>query len=291
MIAQRPVWKESEDGLPDRQRGWKVLHVDVADLGALSLERCYNGLYVCFWCEGRPLGHCELLATDLPLSRAQARNLVVRVIAPSVHAYLQSLPAEARDRSATPAASHEEPLKRLSEIWRNEGLPRSTESVSLVICTRNRPRQLEECLRSIAALSLQPSEIIVVDNGSSTGETKRVATNWANVRYVCEPRPGLDCARNAGVRCASGSVIAFTDDDAILSADWLAHLTAAFRDVRVAAASGLVFPAALRTPAQLLFEFDFGGFNRGYEPRLHGADFVRHSGRKAAAVWNICVGC
>jgi GT2 family glycosyltransferase len=299
MIAQRPASNESEDGLSDRQGGWKVLHIDIADAGALSLESCYDGLYVCFWCEGRPLGHCELLATDLPLSQAQTRNLIARVTAPTVHAYLQSLSTEARDGSAASLASsvasslaiHDEPLKRLSEIWRNEGLPRSTENVSLVVCTRNRPLQLEQCLRSIAALSLQPSEIIVVDNGSSTGETKRLATSWANVRYVCEPRPGLNRARNAGVRCASGSVIAFTDDDVILSANWLSHLTAAFRDVRVAAASGLVFPAALRTPAQRLFEFDFGGFNRGYEPRLHGPDFVRHSGRKAAPVWNICVGC
>lgn len=265
--------------------------MDVADVGALSLESCYDGLYACFWHEGRPLGHCKLLATDLPLSQAQARNLVVRVTAPAIHAYLASQPTEVRDGSLPSIANYETPLKRLSAVWRKEAFPRQTENISLVICTRNRPRQLEECLRSVAALSLQPSEVIVVDNGSSTEETKRVATGWPNVRYVWEPRPGLDRARNAGIRCASGSVIAFTDDDVILSASWLSHLAAAFRDVRVAAASGLVFPAELRTPAQLLFEFDFGGFNRGYEPRLQGPDFVRKPVWKAAPVWNICVGC
>jgi GT2 family glycosyltransferase len=281
MIVQRPAWKESESSLPDRRGGWKILHIDVAEVGALSLEPCYDGLYLSFWHAGRPVGHCELVASELPLSVTQARNLLARVTAPAVHAYL----------SGRSAISQPEPLKGLSEIWRNESVPQATEKVSLVICTRNRPLQLEQCLRSVAALRLQPSEVIVVDNGSSTEETRRVATGWANVRYVSEPRPGLDRARNAGVRSASGSIIAFTDDDVIVSDEWLSQLTAAFRDDRVAAASGLVFPAELRTPAQLLFEFDFGGFNRGYEPRLCSPDFVQNSGRKAAPVWNICVGC
>jgi cellulose synthase/poly-beta-1,6-N-acetylglucosamine synthase-like glycosyltransferase len=290
MIALRSASSESEEDLSDRQRGWKILHVDVADVGDLSLESCYDGLYICFWYEGRPLGHCQLSASDLPLSQTQARSLAVRVTAPAVHAYLRPISSEVCHSSAPPVATYKGPLKRLSESWRRDGAPRGTENISLVICTRNRPVQLERCLRSVAALNLQPLETIVVDNGSSSGETRRVATSWQHVRYVWEPCLGLGRARNAGIRTALSPLIAFTDDDIVVSPDWLSHLARALEDPRVTAASGLVLPAELRTKAQILFEHGFGWFNQGYEPRLIGPEFIHAWGRKAAPVWSICAG-
>jgi GT2 family glycosyltransferase len=76
----------------------------------------------------------------------------------------------------------------------------------------------------------------------------------------------------------------------VLTRDWLLHLVDALRDARVTAASGLVFPGELRTPAQIIFEHGFGGFHQGYVPALYGPDFIRNSGHKSPPVWSICAG-
>jgi GT2 family glycosyltransferase len=161
--------------------------------------------------------------------------------------------------------------------------------VSLVICTYKRPGQLRRCLHSLAALSPAPAEILVVDNTEGDAETARVVAEHPGVRYATEPAVGLSRARNAGVRHSSGALIAFTDDDIVVTPSWLGELCRVFANPEVTAASGLVWPAELRTPAQLLFERELGGLNRGYLPKLFRRDFL-HAGGTAAPVWNICVG-
>jgi GT2 family glycosyltransferase len=252
--------------------------VDLSQLAAVTLDSGYEGLYLCFWHERRPLGHRELLASELPLSEAQVRNLAVRSIAAAVHSYLGN------------SVSQGQLMLQLSEAWRGEEGSFARQDVSLVICTRDRPERLRRCLESVAALTFQPAEIIIVDNGIRREETRRVAEHFERVRYIVEPIPGLSRARNAGVRAASSPLVAFTDDDIVLSPDWLFHLVNALRDPSVAAASGLVFPAELRTEAQIAFEHQFGGFHQGYEPRSYGPQFLRRAGHKAPPVWSICAG-
>jgi GT2 family glycosyltransferase len=276
--------------------GWKVLHIELAELGNLGLEAGYEGLYVCFWHQGIPLGHEELHASQLPLSDLQAKNVAMRAIAPAVRAYLCRLDIVYSDSRAPsgPASlikllATEGPLVKLSKVWPHD-LRRTRETVSLVICTRNRPRQLERCLRSVFELSLRPSEILVIDNTSGSAATQRVVASFEGVRYVKECLPGLSRARNTGVRDSIGSLIAFTDDDIVLTRDWLQYLSDVFDEPHVAAASGLVFPAELRTPAQIVFEKGFGGFNQGYEPRFFCSEFLESAKGQAAPVWSICAG-
>ena len=214
----------------------------------------------------------------MPLSEAQVRNLAVSAIAPAVYSYLGS------------PASGDQLLVRLSEAWRREEASFSRQDVSLVICTRDRAEPLQRCLESVAALSFQPAEIIIVDNGVRGEDTRRAVEQFAKVRYIVEPIPGLSRARNAGVRAATKPLVAFTDDDIVLSQDWLFHLVEALREPSVAAASGLVFPAELRSQAQVAFEDGFGGFHHGYEPRSYGPEFVLRAGHRAAPVWSICCG-
>jgi GT2 family glycosyltransferase len=292
MTAQNVASRELKSGLPDlRPCGWKILHIELSSIGPISLEPGYDGLYLCFWHESRPLGHVELLGSELPLSEAQVRRIAANAIAPAVKSWLERLDPDGWgfDETASPKL-----LARLSSTVaaqkRGGGAKAPPYSVSLVICTRDRPERLERCLRSVAALTFQPSEIVVVDNGSRCEETRSVAAQFARVRYVVEPRRGLSRARNTGVRASSSPLIAFTDDDIVLSPEWLRHLTEPLRDPQVSAASGLVFPAELRTRAQIVFEQEFGGFNQGYAPRLHGPDFITRTKHKAAPVWSICAG-
>lgn len=103
--------------------------------------------------------------------------------------------------------------------------------VTIVVCTRNRGRQLRMCLDAIVgAIDNQnrPVEVVLVDNGS-TDDTGEVARNWAAaarfpVHVVFEPRPGLSIARNTALRHARGRIIVFTDDDCRLAPDYLPRL-------------------------------------------------------------------
>jgi glycosyltransferase involved in cell wall biosynthesis len=103
-------------------------------------------------------------------------------------------------------------------------------SISIVICTLNRKRLLQDCLDSILRMSYPKSlyEIIVVDGGSVDG-TKELCLSLSGVRFVIEKKFGLAYARNRGAELANGSIVAYTDDDCIVDTDWLENLVSAFR--------------------------------------------------------------
>jgi O-antigen biosynthesis protein len=101
--------------------------------------------------------------------------------------------------------------------------------------------------------------VIIVDNPPRTGETLALVSTMAaddgRFRYVAEPRQGLSVARNRGVAEAlTAEYVAFTDDDAMVDADWLRWLLAPFADRSVTATTGMVLPLELETAAQKRFE-------------------------------------
>ncbi len=135
-------------------------------------------------------------------------------------------------------------------------------SVSVVICSRDRPEELARCLASFATQTVRSREIIVVDNASKDERT-REAADAAGVFYVRENQPGLDFARNAGARAATSNLVLYTDDDVVLHPRWLERLILAFDAPEIMAVTGLVLPAELVTESQFHFEV-FWGFGRGY---------------------------
>jgi GT2 family glycosyltransferase len=139
--------------------------------------------------------------------------------------------------------------------------------ISVVVATRNRPDQLTECLRRLAAQRYPNFEIVVVDNApTSLCAVPDMLSKWnipVAIRYVLEMRPGLAWARNSGWRTASGDLIAFLDDDEIADDLWLAELLRGFAVAdNVGCVSGMILPAALDTQAQEWFE-QFGGHSKG----------------------------
>lgn len=120
--------------------------------------------------------------------------------------------------------------------------------ISVVICTHNRMDVLTSAIESIINQTLDHSlyEIIVVDN-ASTDDTKKVCgrfTTIKNFRYVFESESGLSVARNAGTRTALGKYVAFIDDDAVASPQWLELILKGFETVRPVPDSvgGKIFP-------------------------------------------------
>ncbi len=104
--------------------------------------------------------------------------------------------------------------------------------ITAAICTHNRDEVLGEAIESLLNQTLPPDqyEVLVVDNNSSDATAGLVAnfSPGRNLTYLFEPRQGLSYARNTAVRAAAGEIIAFLDDDAIASPQWLAALLEAY---------------------------------------------------------------
>ena len=88
--------------------------------------------------------------------------------------------------------------------------------ISVIICTRNRSLQLQDCLESLLPQleEYENSELVLVDNGDEPGNLG--VLKWsknANVRYCAERRIGLSYARNTGMAEARYDWLCFLDDD------------------------------------------------------------------------------
>ncbi|CAL9301805.1 glycosyltransferase [Streptomyces olindensis] len=170
-----------------------------------------------------------------------------------------------------------DPKAVLVERARAECAPAAVEEpgeppfTSVVVATRERAGQLARALDSLLAQDHPRFEIVVVDNAPVTSETRElVERKYAErVRYVCEPVPGLAVAHNTGLAAVRGEAVAFTDDDVVADPRWLTELTAPFAaDAGLGCSTGLILPARLTTPAQVLLE-SHGGFAKGFTPRTY----------------------
>ncbi len=116
------------------------------------------------------------------------------------------------------------------------------QSISVIICTRDRPEYLQECIASILRQSMRPKEIIVVDDASKErfdielilrkafSFTEKLANllpiGEIKIKYVRNKhRQGIVKSRNLGIALAKGNVIAFIDDDGYAHKDWLKNLS------------------------------------------------------------------
>lgn len=144
--------------------------------------------------------------------------------------------------------------------------PTNCPLVTVVLCTRERPDSVVATLRGLTVMQYPLFEIVVVDNAPSSNATKEVVLREfgsdSRVRYICEPRPGLSCARNRGIKEAIGDIIAFTDDDVKVDPWWLDGIMRGFLAAPdVACVTGLVATAEIENAAQLYFDLRAGWGN------------------------------
>lgn len=130
----------------------------------------------------------------------------------------------------------------------SDNLPMCT----VVVCTHNRPRELDDCLKAIANLTYPTFEVLIVDNAPRDDRVRAVAEKW-HARYTVEPMPGLSRARNRGARESCAEIVAYLDDDAVPNPDWLRGLAIEFVDPRVMVVAGSILPLRVETEAQRFF--------------------------------------
>jgi glycosyltransferase involved in cell wall biosynthesis len=118
--------------------------------------------------------------------------------------------------------------------------------ISAVISTRNRANAIQEAVRGILQNDHPDFEVIVVDQ-SADGLTEAALSPLMTdprLRYLRSVTAGRSAGLNAGIREARGALVATTDDDCRVPADWLRQIEAAFAvDGRVGIVFGNVLPA------------------------------------------------
>lgn len=175
-------------------------------------------------------------------------------------------------------AALREPLSRPVQATFGDGLP----SLTIAVCTKDRTDDLAACVTRLREVrASEPGggagvEILVVDNAPSDDRTRALVDGLGDVRYVRDPMPGLDFARNRAIATASGEFLAFVDDDVTVDRGWLQGLKQALIEHPDAGAvTGLVLPAELRTEAQILFERR-GGFQKHFATKRFGRELPGH---------------
>jgi glycosyltransferase involved in cell wall biosynthesis len=102
-------------------------------------------------------------------------------------------------------------------------------SISAIIPTYNRASLVPRAINSVLAQTLPVDEVVVVDDGSVDNTREVVERYGPPVRYLYQRNQGLSAARNAGVRQATSTWVAFLDDDDEWLPDKTERQTAALR--------------------------------------------------------------
>jgi GT2 family glycosyltransferase len=96
---------------------------------------------------------------------------------------------------------------------------------SFIICTKDRPVDLQNCIKSIASQTVLPQEVIIVDasNDDNSVENQKncevILGDKIKLIYI-KSEPSTTRQRNMGVDNASGNIVFFVDDDTILKPDY-----------------------------------------------------------------------
>ena len=124
-------------------------------------------------------------------------------------------------------------------------------SVSYVIPTLNSAKTLEACLAAILSqrVSRAEYEIVIADAGS-TDDTVKIARRMGVDKVVDNRLKTGEAGKTAGIKAATGDLIALVDSDNILPDDrWLERMTGPFRDADIVASEPLEYTSRASDPA------------------------------------------
>lgn len=97
--------------------------------------------------------------------------------------------------------------------------------VTIVVCTRDRAIHLSDCLSSILRNSFPSFELLVVDQ-SSNDESRLLVESLSDqrLRYISTDTQGVSKSRNLAIEESKGKIILSTDDDCIVTEDWISNM-------------------------------------------------------------------
>lgn len=110
-------------------------------------------------------------------------------------------------------------------------------TISVIICTRDRPSDLNELLVTVCNQDYPPFEVIIVDD-SRKSFTENIVQHFysklqplnCQLKYVHGSGDGLPAARNLGINLSTGDVVLFLDDDTLINTDVLRVVAVFFNE-------------------------------------------------------------
>lgn len=110
-------------------------------------------------------------------------------------------------------------------------------SISVVLPVHNGALWIRECVESLLAQRMPPTEVVVVDDGSRDDPASALRGLPVHLIRLNQNR-GRAAARNAGIRVASGELIVFAEDDGYYPPEYLERIVEPFTDPGVAGSIG-----------------------------------------------------
>lgn len=169
--------------------------------------------------------------------------------------------------------------------------------VSMIIPTKNRDHMLRDTLKSLlsACSGFENSvECIVIDNGS-VDTTRDVVEKFSStapftIRYIYEECPGLHVGRNLGAQLAQGNILAYLDDDVIVSPGWLSSVIQNFTlEPDLALLGGPCIPKWESSPPSWVQKFRLPCGENGW--MISPLSLVVYSDRQCAIPGQFVFGC
>ena len=121
-------------------------------------------------------------------------------------------------------------------------MKQSLPTVSVVICTLNREESLLHVLHLLKDQTIQPLEILVVDQS-----TRPLPRFWAylrgegrDIRHLTLSPPSTTAARNLAIRETQGTIVLFLDDDVLFRPDLIRHHLENYEDPSIGAVNGRI---------------------------------------------------
>lgn len=103
--------------------------------------------------------------------------------------------------------------------------------VSVVIVTMNGLRHLKRCLPSLACISYEPIEIIIVDNNSTDGSLDYIKKEFPRAKIISNViNKGFAEANNQGLYLARGAYVLLLNNDTEVTANFLEPLVEALQN-------------------------------------------------------------
>ena len=134
----------------------------------------------------------------------------------------------------------------LTNIFNNEN---GDVAVSVIVATRDRSHYLRDLIRSLLYQEFKNFELVIVDDSRNKYHREKVAELAEEISGKLdvvllrnEYGMGIPESLNRGVAVASGSIIAFTDDDCIADSRWLSNIVRWYRYPNVGGVGGKVIP-------------------------------------------------
>jgi glycosyltransferase involved in cell wall biosynthesis len=108
--------------------------------------------------------------------------------------------------------------------------------ITVVIPTYNRAKLVGRAIESVLDQTVQPAQIILIDDGSMDGTAKVCQEYSRYIYYIWQANSGAAAARNAGIRLANQPWIAFLDSDDYFTPSHLERMATAIRETSGVAA-------------------------------------------------------